>query len=320
MNPTADSKTGDFSPCSIRDICSKFPAVAKCLQRAPARAKILSITICGNGLKEQGEDCDCGTAENCAKDKCCTTDCKFKNGAVCDDKNDGCCQDCQIKPAQSVCRPSASICDLEETCDGSSMDCPPDLFVQDGTSCDSHDRSLKCASGNCTSRAVQCVSRVNQLYKFTAACPTWNVGATCILTCMVQNGTCFQLNGVFVDGSECGNGGTCKSGACEGDSPFNNFDTYIKANIWIPIVFGVLIAMCIFSCIFQYCRQRRAAQAYKAAIVKRMQAGIGLEKYTYIRRGNKAYADQYEPYGDGPSIGYPVPNQTSSGYQGNVRF
>ncbi|KAG0022316.1 hypothetical protein BGZ81_008574 [Podila clonocystis] len=80
-------------------------------------AKTCPANICGNGLKETGEECDCGSAEDCAKDPCCDgPTCKYKTGAVCDDLNDSCCLNCQMRPAGQVCRRAISECDIEEVC------------------------------------------------------------------------------------------------------------------------------------------------------------------------------------------------------------
>ncbi|RKP26487.1 Metallo-peptidase family M12B Reprolysin-like-domain-containing protein [Syncephalis pseudoplumigaleata] len=113
MNPTSDVKSSDFSPCSVRDICNYYPSASSCLQD-PGSKKVLTVAMCGNGIKEGDEECDCGTEETCANDKCCTSACKLKPNAKCSDRNDECCKDCQIKSANTVCRPSISECDIQE--------------------------------------------------------------------------------------------------------------------------------------------------------------------------------------------------------------
>lgn len=83
MNPTSDVKTDNFSPCSIRDICRTYPGAGSCLE-APGSRKVMTVAMCGNGIKEGDEECDCGSAQDCAKDKCCDgTTCKLKSGAKC---------------------------------------------------------------------------------------------------------------------------------------------------------------------------------------------------------------------------------------------
>jgi hypothetical protein len=47
----------------------------------PGTRNITTLKMCGNGIKEDGEDCDTGgQPSNC----CDPTTCKFKTGAVCE--------------------------------------------------------------------------------------------------------------------------------------------------------------------------------------------------------------------------------------------
>jgi len=66
--------------------------------------------ICGNEIVEPGEDCDGGS--------CCDSSCNFIAAA-----------------ASQVCRASAGPCDTQETCSGTSSDCPSDQFVASGSVC-----------------------------------------------------------------------------------------------------------------------------------------------------------------------------------------
>ncbi|KAM6113315.1 disintegrin and metalloproteinase domain-containing protein 32-like [Phoenicopterus ruber ruber] len=162
MNPEALRVSGAkaFSSCSIGD----FEAFLKrdrgaCLFRRPHLPGLFyrRVAVCGNGVVERGEQCDCGAVEECLKDKCCTQTCRFKPGVKC--SSGLCCNKCQFKQQNSQCRPPADAqCDLAEFCNGSSASCPPDLYVQDGHDCE-HGTGY-CYKGRCRSPDLQC----QQLY------------------------------------------------------------------------------------------------------------------------------------------------------------
>ncbi|XP_019327274.1 PREDICTED: uncharacterized protein LOC103900352 [Aptenodytes forsteri] len=141
-----------FSSCSIRD----FETFLKhdggaCLFNRP-RLTGLSYrrkAVCGNGVVEPGEQCDCGSAEACLKDKCCTKRCRFKPGVKC--SSGLCCKACQVRHPPP---PADAQCDLPEFCNGSSASCPSDLYVQDGHGCE-HGTGY-CYRGRCQSPDLQC--------------------------------------------------------------------------------------------------------------------------------------------------------------------
>ncbi|KXS18559.1 Disintegrin-domain-containing protein, partial [Gonapodya prolifera JEL478] len=96
----------------------------------------VSKFVCGNGIREGSEQCDCGGAASCANDPCCTSNCTLKAGALCSPKQDTCCtQTCQLLPKGRVCRNSTGHCDTPEFCDGNNPSCPTDVFLQNGTPC-----------------------------------------------------------------------------------------------------------------------------------------------------------------------------------------
>ncbi|CAG8613941.1 6033_t:CDS:10, partial [Funneliformis caledonium] len=257
MNPTSNVATNDFSPCTINDICSTLPNMDSCLQD-PGSKSILSQSMCGNGLKEDNEECDCGT--DCASDPCCDgTTCRYKGNAVCDDINDMCCNKCQFKPANELCRPASSDCDIPEYCNGTSGVCPFDQHVADGTVCAPN---LACAGGQCTSRDNQCLTRGGRL-GITKACSLLSDSyPTCTISCANPNDTrsCIEMSGFFVDGTPCGFGGRCNKGQCGSGSISNSLSSWINQHkrtiIPIAAVIGALLLCCILHCVYR-CKKRR---------------------------------------------------------------
>ena len=103
------------------------------------------LPVCGNGAVETKEQCDQGAANGTAG-SCCTTSCTFK-------------------AAGTTCRAAADVCDVAETCSGTSGSCPADAKQPSGTAC--------------TSDANPCT--VDQCDGTSNACqhPAGNAGALC---------------------------------------------------------------------------------------------------------------------------------------------
>lgn len=160
MNPESNGTQTEFSKCTVGNICrfieTNLSSVANKFQDniwgglfiEPQNGweKIISEKSCGNGIVEDGEQCDPGIGNS----TCCTAQCRYAPGAVCDPNSDECCQDsCQFKAAGVVCRKALSNeCDMAEMCTGKSGKCPKDDRKPDGEKCGD---GLSCASGRCTS-------------------------------------------------------------------------------------------------------------------------------------------------------------------------
>ena len=217
MNPSTGPSISQFSPCTVGNICSAFlrnSVKSSCLADNKGVTTI-SGNQCGNGIVEEGEDCDCGGAASCGNNQCCDPgSCKFKNNAVCDDSNEDCCRGCQYASSGTVCRASTGMCDPPETCSGTNATCPPDQTAPTGQSCGN---SLQCASGQCTSRDLQCKTLMGS---YTSNNDTYACNSQdCTLSCASPSfgpGTCYSMQQNFLDGTPCGGGGTCSNVSISG--------------------------------------------------------------------------------------------------------
>ncbi|RAH39892.1 ADAM family of metalloprotease ADM-A, partial [Aspergillus brunneoviolaceus CBS 621.78] len=84
MNPSSSSRQITFSPCSIGNICSLIGnrrVQTSCLADGSDRnLTMITPEGCGNGIVEEGEECDCGG--HCQEDACCDgATCRFREGA-----------------------------------------------------------------------------------------------------------------------------------------------------------------------------------------------------------------------------------------------
>ncbi|KAM5231305.1 disintegrin and metalloproteinase domain-containing protein 29 [Hipposideros larvatus] len=139
-----------FSNCSYAQFTDNM-AKRKCLHFSSHTGNIFSFTECGNGVVEEGEECDCGALHLCIKDPCCQSNCTLTPGAAC--AFGLCCKDCQIMPSGNVCRKEENVCDLPEWCNGTSYDCPDDVYVRDGIPCLG---GGYCYEKRCNNREEQC--------------------------------------------------------------------------------------------------------------------------------------------------------------------
>ncbi|XP_057687379.1 disintegrin and metalloproteinase domain-containing protein 10 [Corythoichthys intestinalis] len=137
-----------FSSCSI-DSISAILTIKK------DRCFVVSgQPICGNGLVEEGEECDCGYRDQCT-DTCCydaneeeSKRCKLQPGKSCSPSQGPCCTEvCSFKDQLHSCS-KESECAFEGMCDGTTAQCPTAQPKENFTSC--HEDTQVCIKGVCS--------------------------------------------------------------------------------------------------------------------------------------------------------------------------
>ncbi|XP_061563697.1 disintegrin and metalloproteinase domain-containing protein 9 [Cololabis saira] len=152
MSATAGGST-KFSQCSANDFETLIiRGGGVCLRNQPSPSDVIGTAECGNGRLDKGEECDCGTPEECKNDCCDAATCKFTRGSSCAEGE--CCDKCQIKVAGTPCRKSVNTCDLPEYCDGGRSSCPDDFYIMDGLPCEND--AAYCYEGRCQTYDFQC--------------------------------------------------------------------------------------------------------------------------------------------------------------------
>ncbi|CAD5214252.1 unnamed protein product [Bursaphelenchus okinawaensis] len=143
-----------FSKCSVAQMHNLLQASPniQCLLNRPFQSS--SLHQCGNGKVDAGEECDCGRRDECTDPCCDPITCTLRAHAKCA-AHQPCCDRCELRKPGHVCRKSRSVCDVAETCDGESGDCPVDGYLVDGIACG---HNGQCWKGNCSDPDQQCQS------------------------------------------------------------------------------------------------------------------------------------------------------------------
>lgn len=329
MNPSTSPDVNKFSPCTVGNVCSAIGRNSVKTECLSDNKNIETFTgaQCGNGIVEEGEDCDCGGSESCGDNSCCdASTCKFKDGAVCDDANDSCCVSCQFAASDYVCRASTGECDIEETCTGNSSTCPTDTHKDDGDECGSEGSGLKCASGQCTSRDEQCRSMLGSQAgtNDTSACND-DQFPSCQVFCSVPSNSmmaksCTTNSQNYIDGTPCQNGGHCENGTCKGSRSW--IDEHKK--IIIPVVAGVggLVLLAILISMFRRCRRQRRVMKPMApapAAYGAWPRPMPPPQQSPMRRLRRSPGPGYIPAGPPPQGPYPGPYGPYPGPNGAPR-
>lgn len=288
MNPASGVNQDTFSACTIGNVCNAIGRMAvnsTCLS-SNSKVSLITTNECGNGIVEEGEECDCGGPMGCGSNNCCDPlTCKFKPGAVCDDSNEVCCNQCQFSSSTTVCKASTGPCDFDQFCPGNSSSCPAPKVKDDGTSCSlngTNATGLRCISGHCTSRDLQCMTLLaNTTISFrglnlnpTQACAD---DSSCVLSCIDPNfgNVCFSTSQNFLDGTPCRGSGRCQTGRCiggrntgfgggrggGGESVSSWFSRNKNVVIAIAVSVGSLLVILIAFGFYRNYRQKRASLA-----------------------------------------------------------
>uniref|UniRef100_A0A8C5FDT7 Disintegrin and metalloproteinase domain-containing protein 10 n=1 Tax=Gadus morhua TaxID=8049 RepID=A0A8C5FDT7_GADMO len=137
-----------FSSCSVRNI-------SQVLEKKRGNCFVESgQPICGNGLVEPGEECDCGYSDQC-RDQCCydanqpdNKKCKLKPNKVCSPSQGPCCTpECSYKGRNEKCR-DESECAHQGMCNGVTAMCPTSEPKANFTAC--HGETQVCLNGGCS--------------------------------------------------------------------------------------------------------------------------------------------------------------------------
>ncbi|KAK5603043.1 Disintegrin and metalloproteinase domain-containing protein 22 [Crenichthys baileyi] len=107
-----------FSDCNVEEYHNFLNSGGgACLFNKPL--KLLDPPECGNGFVEPGEECDCGSPAECAREgEHCCKNCTLTKGSNC--SNGLCCRNCQMELMGVLCREAVNDCDIPEECTGNS--------------------------------------------------------------------------------------------------------------------------------------------------------------------------------------------------------
>lgn len=140
-----------FSTCSVADLNKSLnEGLGSCLFNVPS--KLYTNPVCGNGFKEVGEECDCGSVSECQNPCCNAATCKLQSFADC--ASGSCCENCKFKSRSTMCRNVVNDCDLPEYCSGASAYCPANVVKQSSLACANN--TGYCYNGACLTIDAQC--------------------------------------------------------------------------------------------------------------------------------------------------------------------
>ena len=262
-----------FSSCSTSYIAPVLAGQSSCFRESMG-------PICGNGIIESGEECDCGSEEHCnSMDPCCTppndtlpdAPCTIRRsaGMVCSARSSACCQhDCQVTPASAVRRcHRATDCTEDAYCDGSGADCPSPPQAANLTRCE-HATGL-CHSGRCShsvcelyqQQDCQCVGRAEDMCRLCCL-DTGQPGPSCrpftpdgMVLYRSPGRPCNAYTGVCDDQRNCVQGGSDRVNEYLDDNFSSGIAMWIGNN-WYYILFSSSLLITVAFIVRRLCRRR----------------------------------------------------------------
>uniref|UniRef100_A0A8C7AQT1 A disintegrin and metallopeptidase domain 3-like n=1 Tax=Neovison vison TaxID=452646 RepID=A0A8C7AQT1_NEOVI len=157
-----------FSSCSMDEFKRMISQPEfECLQNQIASEVVYQKrhSLCGNGILEPPEQCDCGGTEHCREfQKCCNpADCTLTEFADCG--TGPCCdrETCLISIRGTLCRESKDPCDFPEFCNGKNEYCVPDAKSADLEPC--NNKTAYCYNGVCQDTDKQCADLFGKFAK-----------------------------------------------------------------------------------------------------------------------------------------------------------
>ncbi|MCG8419087.1 MAG: hypothetical protein MJE77_14220 [Proteobacteria bacterium] len=183
--------------------------------------------IIGGGPAVLGVSCTQGA--DCASGLCV-------DGVCCDDLCAGDCESCVVadrvgfcspRPADTLCRSSAGLCDAAETCDGTARSCPADGFFASGVECRATTGPCDVAEV-CTGGSAHCPS--DQLLAMGTICSAGTTECES-RTCDGASSACPVAHAAA--GTQCSIGGQCSEGGeCDGLGSCTATGEVARAGTW----------------------------------------------------------------------------------------
>ncbi|MFT3926400.1 MAG: M12 family metallo-peptidase [Myxococcales bacterium] len=195
-----------WSACSGTALASYVASLGSpgCLDNVPVPDT--TAPTCGDGFRDPGEHCDCGSNDCTGFDPCCNgLTCQLVAGASCS-QLDGCCNNCQVAPQGTTCE-AATVCSPAAVCSGTSSACPKPAPFANGSACAvAGFTDGVCFQGQCESLGQQC----DDVRPGSVPC-----GTGCdALPCRDATYGCVDWLVEAQDGTRCGSGRQCDQGSC----------------------------------------------------------------------------------------------------------